>query len=411
MRYPALVTALLALFAAPLARAGDDDWPRFRGPNGEGTSAAAGIPVRWTEADYNWKVEVPGTGHSSPVLWGDRIFLTTADAATARRTVLCLRAADGGVAWRRDYPSKTYRQHQDNSFATSTPAADAEAVYVTWTTPDEVALLALDHRGSDRWRRDLGPFEAKHGSGTSPIVFENLVVLANDQEGRSFLVAVDRKTGETRWQTQRRTGLAAYSTPCVRQRDDGPPELVFTSTADGLTAVDAATGKVNWQVEKVFLDRCVASPVLAQGLVIAGFGFGNRGTRLVAVRPGAKDSPPALAYDVTKDVPLVPTPLVKDGRLFLWADDGRVTCLDAATGRVLWRERVDGEFYASPVCVQDRLYGVAKNGDVVVLAASEKFELLARVPLGEPCNATPAVAGGVMYLKTRSHLVSLGGKR
>ncbi|MBN2476624.1 MAG: PQQ-binding-like beta-propeller repeat protein [Pirellulales bacterium] len=405
-----------------------DQWTRFRGLSGAGAGEAPTIGVPWTDADYNWKVELPGAGHGSPVVWGDRVYLTCGDPQTARRTILCLGAADGRTVWRRDDPSRTYRHHRDNSFATATPAVDAGGVVVTWTTPEEVVLLALDLDGRPRWRRDLGPFVGPHGSGTSPILVGNLVVLANEQEdlkllakilgredpegavGRSFLIGVDRNTGETRWQVPRRSALAAYSTPCLRRRDDGRDELIFTSTGHGITAIDPATGKVNWELDDVFTDRCVGSPVAAAGLVIATYGHGTRGERCVAVRPDSTDGqPPALVYDVTRSVPLVPTPLVCDGRLLLWCDDGVVAWRDLTTGEEIWRRRVGGEFYGSPVRVGDRLFCIAKNGDVVVLAASDRFELLARAPLGEPSFATPAVSGGVVYLRTRSHLFSLGG--
>jgi outer membrane protein assembly factor BamB len=431
MRYRNTLIAVVALLVPSVAGAGEGDWTRFRGPDGAGISDASTVPVTWTEKDYNWKVKVPGVGHSSPVLHGKRIFLTSAEPGTARRLVLCLDAADGHTLWQRDYPSKGYRQHSDNSYATATPAADAEGVVVTWTTPDEVLLVALDSEGRETWRRDLGPFVGERGSGTSPILFGDLVVLANDQEdpnqlpenlgkpdpnrpvGKSFLIAVDRRTGKTRWQIERRTALAAYSTPCVYRPQGGPPELIFTSTSHGITGVDPVAGRVTWEIGGLLAYRCVGSPVVAPGLAFAGHGHGIRGTRFVAVRPGSRANgiEPSLAYDVTKSLPLVPTPLVKDGRLFLWGDDGVVTCLRAAAGEVIWRQRVGGSFYSSPVCVDNRLYGVARNGEVVVLAAADKFELLARVPLGEGCFATPAVAGGVMYLRTVAHLFSLGGKK
>jgi len=405
------IAALLVLLASD-SQPGAQEWSRFRGPRGAGISNATTVPVKWTEKDYNWKVKLPGVGHSSPVLWGGRIFLTCADTRTARRMILCLGTADGSVIWQRDYSSRVYRHHRDNSFASSTPAADADGVYVTWTTPDEVTLLALNHNGHEKWRRNLGPFKSMHGSGTSPVIFDNLVVLANDQKGKAFLIAVDRKTGRTHWQVERRSGLTPASTPCVYSPEGGTPELIFTSTAHGITSIDPISGRTNWEVEDVFLDRCVGSPVFAQGLIIASYGFGNRGTRLVAVRPGSKDKKiePKLVYDVTKSVPLVPTPLVTDDLLFLWADDGRVTCVHVATGKQIWRERVGGSFYGSPVCVNDRLYCISKKGDVVVLAASDEFQLLARVPLGELSYATPALSNGVMYIRTYSHLISVGGK-
>jgi outer membrane protein assembly factor BamB len=231
--------------------------------------------------------------------------------------------------------------------------------------------------------------------------------------GRSFVVAVDRKSGETRWQTETKTFLAGYSTPCVYQAEGGRPELIFSNTAHGLMALDPATGKVTWEFGQPFSDRAVISPVVAPGLVIGGHGAGIRGTRCIAVRPGSSGpgTGPTLAYAITKSIPMVPTPLVKDGRLFLWGDDGVVSCLRVATGEEVWRERVEGEFYASPVWVDGFLYNVSKQGEVVVLPAGERFEVVHRIQLGEPSYATPAVAGGVMYLRTSSHLFSLGGPR
>jgi outer membrane protein assembly factor BamB len=231
--------------------------------------------------------------------------------------------------------------------------------------------------------------------------------------GRSFVIAVDRKTGQSCWQTETKTWLAGYSTPCVYQANGGRAELIFSNTAHGIMALDPTTGKINWEFGEPFLDRAVISPVVAPGLVIAGHGAGIRGTGCIAVRPGSgkTGTPPALAYAVTKAIPMVSTPLVKDDRLFLWADDGVVSCLRLATGEVIWRERVDGSFYASPIWINNHLYNVTKKGEVVILTAEDHFQVLSRVPLGEPSYATPAVAGGVMYLRTSSHLFSLGGPR
>ncbi len=423
-------TTFLALLLSA-TYAGGQEWTRFRGPDGNGISDATTIPVTWTDRDYNWKVKLPGVGHSSPVLWGERIFLTCGDPETARRTVLCLAAADGRILWRRDYPSKAHKMHRFNSYGTATPATDAGGVVVTWSTPEEIVLLALDLEGRETWRRDLGPLVSVHGSGSSPIIVGDLVVLANDQAdlklmarylpkgtpigppGKSFLTAVDRKTGETRWEVKRRSTLVPYSTPCVRRPEGGDPELIFSSTSHGITAVDAATGKVNWEMDDLFKDRCVGSPVSGSDWVMASYGHGARGNRLAVVRPGvpSKNKEPKLAFDITKSVPLVPTPLVKDGRAFLWCDDGVVTCVDVSTGKVIWKERVGGNFYGSPVCVNNRLYCIDRAGTVVVVAASDTYEPLARVSLGELSYATPAVAGGVMYLRTHAHLYSLGGRK
>jgi outer membrane protein assembly factor BamB len=423
---PAVAVSLSTVLPAS---ADDGLWNRFRGPNGSGISNAKTVPVRWTEKDYNWKIGLPGPGHSSPVVWENRVFVTCGDPKTALRTLLCVDASTGRTLWKHDEPSETYRQHRDNAYAVATPAVDAHGVVITWSTPEAVMLLALDLQGRELWRRNLGPLISLHGSGSSPILYQDLVVLANDQEdmersparkpngpnpaGRSFVVAVDRKTGETRWQTEIKTFLQGYSTPCVCHADGGREELVVSTTAHGIMAIDPATGKIKWEFGQPFLDRAVISPVVGSGAVIAGSGVGVRGVRCVAVRPGSAAAAvaPALAYQITTAVPMVPTPLVKDGRLFLWCDDGVVSCLRVATGETVWRERISGAYYASPVWVDGRLYNVSKAGEVVVVAAGDKFEVLHRIPLGEPSFATPAVAGGVMYLRTSLHLFSLGGPR
>jgi len=416
---------LILLIVVSSAAAGDSRWTRFRGPDGAGVSKAATVPVKWTDKDYNWTSKLPGEGYSSPVVWGGKVFVTSTDRKTARRTVLCLSVADGRMLWRKDYASKKHKMHRDNSYAASTPAVDAERVYLTWSTPKEVTLLALDHAGGEVWRRNLGAFVSLQGSGTSPIVVGDLVVLANDQDdmkvygfvpstevGKSFLIAVDRKTGKTRWQIPRRTVLAAYSTPCVRRRSDGSSELIFTATAHGVTGVDAAAGKVNWELPGIFRDRIAGSPIIAGGLIIASYGHGNFGSQLVAVRPGSKTGGRAkVVWRMKKKVPLVPTPLAAGGRLFCWTDQGTVTCLSAATGKQIWRQHVGSGFYSSPVCVNGRLYCASKKGVVFVIAAADKFQLLAKVSLGERCYATPAVADGVMYLRTDTRLFSLGGKK
>lgn len=425
---PVEVPEELLLEPEPTTTSAEDVWSRFRGPNGSGISGATTIPVRWTEKDYNWKVALPGDGSSSPVAWGERIFVTCGDRETAERIVLCLDAKDGHTLWQQKYPSKPHRQHRDNDYAAATPAVDAEGLVLTWTDSEHVVLLALDLDGRLVWRRDLGSYVTVQGSGASPILFGDLAVLSNDQEdpslvpggktdpptppGKSLLIAVDRKTGETRWQVDRRTTFTGYSTSCVYRPEGGRPELIFTNTANGITAVDPATGKINWEYGEPFMDRAIGSPVVAPGLVIAGHGAGLRGLRLIAVRPGSPQAgrEPSLAFEIKQAVPLVPTPLVKNDRLFLWTDDGVASCLRLPDGEVVWRERVGGSFYGSPVWVDGRLYSISKSGEVVVLSASDKFEVLARVPLGEPSFATPTVAGGVMYLRTRSHLFSLGGR-
>jgi len=403
-RRPLVVTAisLVCCFSSAPARA--QEWTRFRGPNGTGLAPSDKIPTEWTASDYAWKLELPGVGHSSPVLWGDKLFLTSADEESAERIVLCIDALAGKILWQKRYPSTAHPKHLRNSFASASPAVDAHHVYVAWTAPSEYTLLALDHQGKEAWRRDLGPFDSQHSGGTSPIVYEDLVILGNDQDGVSFLAAVNASDGQDRWRTERRSAVVAYSTPCVYQPTGGKPELIFNSQAHGISAIDPVTGKTDWELE-VFDKRSVSSPIVAGGLIFGSCGSGGGGGGVMAVKPGPE---PKLAYKVTDAAPYVPTLIAKGPLLFLWSDKGIVSCLRAATGEAVWRERVGGNYSGSPIIAGEHLYCIADDGTVVVLDASENYRLVARNALGEDSRSTPAVVGDRMYLRTFSHLFCLG---
>jgi len=404
-----------------------NEWTRFRGPNGSGISEAKSIPVKWTDKDYNWVVKLPGAGSSSPVVWKKDIFVACNDREKSIRSIICVSTDDGKTRWRRDYPYTSYRMHRDNDFASATPTVDGDGVVMVWSMPEQLLMLALDLEGKELWRRDLGSYVGIHGSASSPIIADGLVILANDQmhpqvmkrflpkdasmtPGKSFLIAIDRKTGKTRWKIGRKTVLAGYSTPCLRQTGRGA-ELVFSGTAHGMTGVDLNTGKINWEIKGILGSRVVGSPQLYRDLVFGSHGVGLSAQRFVAVQAPKKGGvmKPKIAYNVYQSPPLVPSCLINDDLLFLWTDSGIVSCLDAATGTRHWRERVGGSYYCSPVWIDGRVYCTSKTGEVVVVAADKTFKLLARNSLGEKCFAVPAVANGVMYQRTQTKLFSLGG--
>lgn len=421
------LTSSLSLWLALASPLLAEEWTRFRGPNGTGISEATTVPAAFTESDYNWKATLPGGGHSAPVIWKDKIFLASAEDETAERHALCLSTQDGSIVWKKSYKSAHHKRHNFNSFASATPTVDEQHVYFVWSTPEEYSLRALDHTGNEVWKRDLGPFVSQHSCGTSPIVFEDLLILGNEQDGekqavktdgkpaagKSFLIAVDRKTGSTRWTVDRQSDVVPYSTPCIYQPEGGSPQLIFNASAHGITSIDPQTGKINWEVAGLFDKRSCSSPILADGLLIGSCGSGGGGNYLVAIHPGGTGKPNAgqLAYKIDKSAPYVPTPIAKNGLLFLWADGGVVSCVRTATGEPLWTNRVGGTYFGSPICVQDRIYNIAADGTLVVVAADEKFNLLAKNSLGEFSHSTPAVANGTLYLRTFSHLISVGGKK
>ena len=421
LQWPVLGCILLA--AVPAL---GQEWTRFRGPNGSGQSEAK-IPAQWSEADYNWKVTLPGNGNSSPVLWGDKIFVTSADMGAGERYVLCLNAADGHEIWRKSYPFDKHHLHEQNTFATSTPAVDADRVYIVWANPKQCTLYALSHAGDELWHKDLGSFTSQHGFASSPIVYKNLVILGDEQDGpdtngngnpataifdgKSFLWAIDRETGEVRWKTPRKSTIVAYATPCVHELEDGKTELIFDSRSHGMGGVDPDTGKVLWELP-LFDQRPVGSPFLLGRLVIGTCGVGGGNNSLVAVESDGSGQKPRVAYKIDRSsAPYVPTPVAAGNLVFLWTDRGVITCIDGTKGEVKWREHVAGaDFYSSPVRAGDKIFCCSLAGEMMVIAASDKFQLLATNSLNETCRATPAIAGGRMYVRTASHLMSVGGK-
>ena len=412
-RIPQMATTMIGilLFSTPLSADGPQ-WLRFRGPNGSGVSEATTIPTVWTAEDYNWRVDLAGIGYSSPVVRGDRLFVTSAFEEDATQIIHCLSTGDGSLVWKREFPSATHPKHQFNCYASSTPALDAVGVYFAWATPDRLTLVKLSQEdGNEQWRRDLGPFVAEHAFGSSPILLGEMVILANEQDGESSIIALDRMSGETRWRSERRTEKTAYATPCIYRPETGPPQLIVNSWAHGVSSLDPATGKLNWE-QPVFKYRVVGSPAIAGGLIFGSCGSGGVGRQMFAVRPGnpATGTKPAVAYELEGSLPYVCTPVAYGDLLFSWFDRGVVTCLDAPSGKIHWKERVDGDYFGSPVRVADRIYCISREGEMVVLAASKTFKELGRIDLEERSNSTPAIADGRMYLRTVSHLMSLGGK-
>jgi len=414
---PYIVILLVAMTLTHVVHG--QEWTRFRGPNGQGISNCRTIPVKWTEKDYNWKVKLPAKGHGSPVVWADKVFVTCESPEPTGGILLALSVSDGRVLWGKEYELTPYRFHNDNSYAASTPVVDADRVYVLWQTSAETIVAGLTHAGREIWRRRLSGMHTQFGAGTSPMLYDDLVVFTHEQwennnQRKGEWIALDRETGETQWTKKRSNKQESYSTPCVYAPEGGEDQLIFTSEAHGMTSVDPRSGATIWELSPVLPARVISSPVIAGDLLIGTCGKGGAGRQLSAVRPGSKDgsSGPSLAYKLTrKSAPYVPTPLFKDGLLFTFHDQGDICCLRAATGELLWCEKPAGKFYGSPVWINGSLYCMDRAGAIVVIEAASTYRLQAVNSLGEGSQATPAVAGGRMYLRTHSHLISLGGEK
>lgn len=405
-----MTVTLAVLLSGSSVRAGE--WNRFRGENGSGVSAATTVPVRWTADDFNWRVELPGTGHASPVAWKKQLFLLSGDEESGNRIASCIHSESGDLVWTRTFEASSHRRHRLNSLASSTPAVDDHGVYLCWATPDECIITAVDHEGVPQWRVDLGGFRSGHGFGISPIVADNLVIVAKEHEGDSIVVALDRTTGNQQWKIDRNT-RTTWSTPCLYAPAGREAELILTDWEHGVTAFDVRTGAARWELsvfDQEHSESSISSPVVSGNLIYGTCGYLGYATHTVAVRPdNGKTATVEEVFRVDRGAPLTTTPLIADGLLVLWADNGIVTCVDATTGREHWRKRVGGTYYSSPVAIGKAVYCASVSGEMVVLDLSREFRELSRSPLLEASHSSPAVVDGRLFIRTFSHLISIGG--
>lgn len=407
------LAVIVLLPACGLASAGD--WPRFRGPNGAGIADDKDVPVKWTEENILWKTAVPGVGHSSPIVCKGRVFLQSASEDGGERWLLCLDAGKGDIVWKIPSPGERAKKHSLNSLASSTPATDGERVYAAFWDGRAIHLGAYSFKdGKPLWVHDLGSFKSQHGFGHSPMLFDGKVILANDQDGSSNLLAFDAKSGDRVWQTDRKPYRACYSTPLLRHKPDGSQELIVASTA-GITGYDPADGKANWWYTWKFARsplRTVGSPILAGNLLIATSGDGAGDRDVIAVKLGDRGDVTAgnLAWQNRKNYPFpyVPCLLSHGDYLFGVHDKGIASCHLARSGEEVWRRRLDSGFTASPILVDGKIYAVSQSGSVHVIAAAAEFKLLASNSIGEAVSSSPAVAENRLFIRGENHLFCIG---
>ena len=393
-----------------------ENWAQFRGPDGRGISNDKGLPVKWTAKDYKWQVKLPGIGHSSPVVWGNTVLITSAARAGEQRALQAFDTDTGKVIWTEYLGGNTHPKHALNSYASATPCTDGKRVYVTWGDNDEYFMVAHDLKtGKEKWRKQLPPSLSKHGHGTatSPIIFEDLVILLNEHDtGPGYIVALNKNTGKQQWLIKRRIEIMTYATPIIIEVN-GEPQLINSCLDDGLMGIDPRKGKVLWTTPGNFDLRTVAMPVHWNGIVYGSCGAGGKGKLMMAVKVGGKGnvSGSHIAWKRQRSLPYVPTPIVYDDHIYMWLDNGIVICADPKTGEEVWNERVGrGDFSSSPVCIDGKIYCSSRTGEFTVIKASPKYELLGRSQLGEATHATPAISNGRMFLRGFEHLFCLEAK-
>jgi outer membrane protein assembly factor BamB len=408
-----MLHALLLALIAPIASAGPD-WPEFRGPTGQGHATAKDVPVKWdATTNLRWKVALPGEGWSSPVLFADRLYLTAArlDGPVPALHALCVAAADGRIIWDvevlRAAPGATKEFHQKNSHASPTPIVRDGVVYVHF---GHMGTAALDLAGKVLWRQTGLTYSPMHGNGASPALVGDVLVFSCDGKTEPFLAALDAKTGAVRWKTPRRTTAKSkfsFATPLVIEVD-GVTQIV--SPASGFVGgYDPQDGRELWRVRYGEGYSVIPRPVYAHGLLFVSSSFNRPVLYAINPRGAAGDATASqIVWSNPKGAPHTPSTLVVGNELYVVSDGGIASCFDARTGVLYWTERLGGDFSASPVHAEGRIYFQNEAGVGFVLKAGQTFELLAKNDLGERTLASPAVTDGALFLRSKGHLWRIG---
>jgi outer membrane protein assembly factor BamB len=436
-RRPFLALTTLAALAtatggAPAAEnteatpAAAENWPGFRGPSRQGVSSADSLPLKWDGlGDALWQTEIPGEGHSSPIVWGDRIFLTTATNEGASAEVLCLDAPSGRILWRtKVFDQETARKESRNSYATPTPVTDGQRVYAVFGSG---GIAALDFDGKIEWTFREFRFYSRHGLGASPLLEDGLLVMPwdwstdPDKEGadkervgwqvpwdRSFVFALHADSGKLAWKTMRGTSRIAHITPHL-WKDPSGRKTVISPAGDVVQAFDLASGEKLWSAANPG-EGVSPSLIIAENLAIQPNGFQGaesvRAFRLNDAKGEVAES--TMAWEQDKNPPKLPSMIYSHPHVFAITEGGMAWCATAANGEVLWRERIGGTFAASPILHQNRIYITGDDGSTTVLSASPKFEVLSRNPLGLPVQASPAIYKNSFLIRSSSHLTRIG---
>lgn len=421
-----------ALLSATILSA--DNWPAFRGPNGDGSVDAKNLPTEWSETkNVGWKTAIHGKGWSSPVVWGDQIWLTTADEVRGNKSVpvprtggakgpvervtffaICVDRNSGKIT--RDIKLGVEDNpgfcHDFNSYASPTPAVEESRLYAHFGSHGTWCIDTAS--GKVLWERKDLKCDHFRGPGSSPILYKNLLILIFDGFDVQYVAALDKTTGQTVWKKDRNIKYSTdngdykkgYATGRVLDVN-GQPQLVCPS-AECTVAYDPMTGEELWRVTHGGMNGA-ARPVAGHGLMFLTSGHTRQ---LLAVKEGVRGMVPkdAVVWKVDKIVPTRPSLLLQGDLLFMVSDDGIASCLDAKTGKVHWSERLNGEFTASPILAGGNLYLPNQGGKTTVLKAGKEYEPVATNLLDAGCMASPAVVGDTILLRTKTHLYSIAKK-
>jgi outer membrane protein assembly factor BamB len=397
----------LCVLAAFAATGAITDWPQWRGPQANGVADGRNLPIRWSRTEnVRWSATLPGWGTSSPVVYGDRLFLTSQAEKNGRKSllILCFRRQTGEELWRREFSYVTdQRTHEKSNLAVNTPAVTSDAVYVAFGNSE---IARYSHDGERIWvtryMEIFGDPAMAWGYGVSPIVLDDVVLLPWDHhKGPCYLIGLDKRTGRIVWKEERPIGTA-HATPLL-VRHHGQSDILV-SGKNRLTAFDSRTHRQLWQYgegEGPFNGEIIVSPVYGDGMVFLQLW---RQSQIHAIRLMGNGEPPQPVWISEKPGPQESSPLYYRGLLYSLMDNGVLVCVDAKTGKDVYRKRLGGACNSSPVASDGRIYLSNNDGDTFVVKAGREFELLATNSLGERITASPAVSGSDLFYRTDSHV-------
>ena len=400
----------LFLLLTSVALLSASDWPQFRGPDGQGHAAVDRLPTRWGESNIVWSQEIPGAGWSSPVIFQQRIYLTTAVQASSGGKVslraLCLDSHSGKVVWDKEILSvNPFKGHQKNSHASPTSIVDQDRIYVHF---GQYGTAALDRNGKVLWRQTSLKYSPLHGNGGSPALVGNALIFSCDGVGDPFVAALDKASGKVLWKTMRDTDASrtfSFSTPLAISVNG--KTQVISPTSSAVMSYDPANGKEIWRVHYPEGYSVVPRPVFGHGLVYMSSAFDR--PVFYAIRPDGKGdvTESAIAWSINKGAPNTPSPLLIGDEIYFISDAGIMTCADAKTGKVHWQERIGGNYSASPAFADGKIYVQNEEGVGTVLKPGKIFEVIAKNDLKERSLASYAFDDGVIYIRTAKRLLRI----
>ncbi|MCF7975586.1 MAG: PQQ-like beta-propeller repeat protein [Phycisphaerae bacterium] len=402
------MTSLLALTTLT---AHAENWPGWRGPRSDGTSVEQNVTSNWNPANATWKIELPGQGHASAIVWGNRIVTVTANTDTQERILLCVERSSGEILWEKTVVKGPLQKiHKENGYASGTPVTDGKRVFVNFRVGDDIVVAAHDlATGEQLWRVQPGTHVGEWGFSMAPVLYKDTVIIDGDSKGDSFLIALNQVNGSTVWRNDRTHQGITYSAPFIRELA-GKTQMIQCGDRC-VTSFNPDTGQTIWTVDGPS-QEFVATPVFSEaaGLIYVSSSWPK--CVLMAIRPDGQGNvtDTHVVWSDTQGAPYVPSMMAVDDFLLTINRGGNAFFYEAKTGKVLWQEKL-GRHHASPVLIEGKIFCINDDGQINVIQPARTFKRVATYELGESCYASPAISNGQVFIRGFKHLFCFGRQK